>query len=135
MRRRRHAQIDSDVDMTPMLDIVFILLIFFIVTAVFVQEKTISMVPPPPPPPDQVVPPDAPPVILIQINKRDLIFVNQTLTDVKRVGPAIQRFLSDNGESSVLIVPNDEADHGVVVSVFQAARQSGAATMIKREGE
>ncbi len=135
MRRRHRAEISSDVDMTPMLDIVFILLIFFIVTAVFVQEKTIDMKPPPPPPEDQVIPPDAPPVILVQINDRNLVFVNQTPTDVRRVGPAIQRFLADNGESSVLIVPNDEADHGVVVAVFQAARLSGAPAMIKREGE
>jgi biopolymer transport protein ExbD len=132
MRRRHRPQAEADVDMTPMLDIVFILLIFFIVTAVFVQEKSISMVPPPPSP-DVDIPVDAAPVILIQINDRNVIFVNQTVTDVRRVGSAIDGFRADNGESAVLIVPNDEADHGIVVSVFDAAKNSGASTMIQRE--
>lgn len=131
MRRRHRPQANSDVDMTPMLDIVFILLIFFIVTAVFVQERSISMVPPPPNE-EEDEPTDAP-VILIQINERNVIFVNQTMTDVRRVGPAIERFRADNGESAVLIVPHDEADHGTVVSVFQSAQNSGAPAMIQRE--
>ncbi|VAV90585.1 Biopolymer transport protein ExbD/TolR [hydrothermal vent metagenome] len=132
MRSRRRPQAEADVDMTPMLDIVFILLIFFIVTAVFVQEKSMSMLPPPPVPPTDK-PEEQAPVILIQINDRNVIFVNQTVTDVRRVGPAIERFRADNGKSAVLIVPNDEADHGIVVSVFDAAKGSGAATMIQRE--
>ncbi|MBL1430936.1 MAG: biopolymer transporter ExbD [Robiginitomaculum sp.] len=131
MRRRHNKKIDSDVDMTPMLDIVFILLIFFIVTAVFVQERVISMEPPPAS--DEPPPPDAAPVILIQINDRNMVFVNQTLTDVRRVGLAIQRHLADNPKSSVLIVPEEEADHGTVVSALEAARISGAAAMVQRQ--
>lgn len=131
MRRRHNKKIDSEVDMTPMLDIVFILLIFFIVTAVFVQERVISMEPPQAT--DEPPPPDAAPVILIQINDRNMVFVNQTLTDVRRVGLAIQRHLADNGESSVLIVPEEEADHGTVVNVLEAARSSGAAAMVQRQ--
>jgi len=132
MRSRRRQQAEADVDMTPMLDIVFILLIFFIVTAVFVQEKSINMLPPPPSP-EQDEPDKQAPVILIQINDRNVVFVNQTITDLRRVGPAIERFRADNGESAVLIVPHDEASHGVVVSVFEAAKGSGAATLIQRE--
>ncbi|MBL4596019.1 MAG: biopolymer transporter ExbD [Robiginitomaculum sp.] len=132
MRSRRRPQAEADVDMTPMLDIVFILLIFFIVTAVFVQEKSINLLPPPPNP-DQDEPDKQAPVILIQINDRNVIFINQTITDPRRVGPAIERFRADNGESAVLIVPNNEADHGVVVNVFEAAKRSGAPTLIQRE--
>ncbi len=134
MRSRRRPQAEADVDMTPMLDIVFILLIFFIVTAVFVQEKSINMLPPPPSP-EQDEPDKQAPVILIQINDRNVIFVNQTVTDVRRVGPSIERFRADNGESAVLIVPHNEAEHGTVVSVFDAAKATGASTLIQREGE
>ena len=57
MRRRRKTQSDdADVDMTPMLDIVFIMLIFFIVTATFLDETGIDLTQPPPPP-DEPPPP------------------------------------------------------------------------------
>ncbi len=131
MRRggRRREQEEVDVDMTPMLDIVFILLIFFIVTAVFVQERSISLVPPPP---SDNEPEKSNPVILIQVNDRDVIFVNDQLTDLRRVGPAIERFRADKGDSAILIVPDDEASHGVIITVFEAARNTGAPTMIQR---
>ncbi len=133
MRRggRHREQEEVEVDMTPMLDIVFILLIFFIVTAVFVQERSISLVPPPPSKNDE--PQKSNPVILIQITDRDVVFVNDQLTDVRRVGPAIERFRADKGDSAILIVPDDEASHGVVISVFDAAKNTGAPTMIQRQ--
>ncbi len=133
MRRggRRREQEEVDVDMTPMLDIVFILLIFFIVTAVFVQERSISLVPPPP---SDEEPTESNPVILIQVNDRDVIFVNDQLTDLRRVGPAIERFRADKGDSAILIVPDNLASHGVVITVFDAARNTGAPTMIQRAG-
>jgi len=53
MRRRRNKTSDeAEVDMTPMLDIVFIMLIFFIVTATFLDERGIDLTQPPPPPDD-----------------------------------------------------------------------------------
>ncbi|PHS28892.1 MAG: energy transducer TonB [Robiginitomaculum sp.] len=133
MRRggRHREQEEVEVDMTPMLDIVFILLIFFIVTAVFVQERSISLVPPPPSKNDE--PEKSNPVILIQITDRNVIFVNDQLTDVRRIGPAIERFRADKGDSAILIVPDNEASHGVVITVFDAARNTGAPTMIQRK--
>ncbi|PHS27806.1 MAG: energy transducer TonB [Robiginitomaculum sp.] len=132
MRRggRHREQEEVEVDMTPMLDIVFILLIFFIVTAVFVQERSISLVPPPP---SDNEPEKSNPVILIQINDRNVVFVNDQLTDIRRVGPAIERFRADKGDSAILIVPDDEASHGVVITVFDAAKNTGAPTMIQRQ--
>ena len=56
MRRgRRNAQGDeAEVNMTPMLDIVFIMLIFFIVTATFLDETGIDLTQPPPPAPERI---------------------------------------------------------------------------------
>lgn len=131
MRGHRRQADEASVDMTPMLDIVFILLIFFIVTAVFVQEKSVDMKPPPAS--DQPPPPNAAPVILVQINAANQVFVNGTLTDVKRVGSAVERHRADNGKSSVLIVPDNESEHGVVVAVYDAARGTGASALIQRK--
>ena len=76
--------------LTPMLDVVFILLIFFIVTATFTQEEALGLEPPPPPPPiDQPPPPDNP-AILIYIDEAGLISVNGRLADIGSVRANIE---------------------------------------------
>ena len=126
MRRRfkKAGGGEAEVNMTPMLDIVFILLIFFIVTATFLREEGIDLVPPPDS--DEPPPPDAPPVIVVQVDEANRIFVNQQLTDIARVGARIERFRSDDPSSPVLIEPDAEADHGVVVRIWDQAQQVGA---------
>lgn len=125
MRRRfKKASDEAGIDMTPMLDIVFILLIFFIVTATFVREKGVDLRPPPES--DQPPPPDAPPIILVQIREDNTIFVNQQVTDIARVSARIERFRSEDPDSPVLIEPDPEADHGVVVRTWDAANEVGA---------
>jgi len=73
MRRSRRTQRsdDGDVDMTPMLDIVFIMLIFFIVTATFLDEEGINLTQPPPPPDSDNTPPPENPAITIYVNAQD----------------------------------------------------------------
>jgi biopolymer transport protein ExbD len=125
MRRGRRSGADeAKIDMTPMLDIVFIMLIFFIVTAVFTRESGIDLRQPPAS--DQPPPPNAPPVIVVQVDSTNRVFVNQTLTDVERVGAQIERFRSDNPNSPVLIEPAEDAEHGVVVDIWDQAREVGA---------
>ena len=57
--------------MTPMLDIVFIMLIFFIVTATFLDEKGVDLTQPPPPPDDINTPPSNNPAITVYVDGRD----------------------------------------------------------------
>ena len=122
MRRgRRKGADEANIDMTPMLDIVFIMLIFFIVTAVFARESGIDLRQPPAS--DQ---PNAPPVIVVQVDSTNRVYVNRTLTDVERVGAQIERFRSDNPNSPVLIESAEDAEHGVIVDVWDQAREVGA---------
>ena len=78
-RRGSRVQVeeeDVELNMTPMLDIVFILLIFFIVTATFLQEEGFSMTPPPPcEGPDCGNSDNV--VILVQVDGDNRVFVNQ----------------------------------------------------------
>ena len=91
MRGRTHrAPEEANVDLTPMLDVVFILLIFFIVTSTFAQEETIGLEPPPPPSPDQQDQPQVP-AILIYIDESNLITVNGRVTDIGSVRANIER--------------------------------------------
>lgn len=134
MRRRTHHKDDqAEVNMTPMLDIVFILLIFFIVTATFLSEEGIDMRPPPPnddPPPE-----DVNPVILIQVDGENIIFVNQVRTDVDRVLSAVNRFRAEEPGSSTLLEVADEADHGIIVQLWDEMQANGVPVSIQRREE
>lgn len=118
--------------MTPMLDIVFILLIFFIVTATFLQEAGIDMRPPPPsadPPPNEEVDP----AIIVQVNNDDQIFVNRLQTEPDRVLSAINSIRAEAPNSAVVLEVYDEASHGVVVTIFDEMKVNEIPVTINRQ--
>jgi biopolymer transport protein ExbD len=138
MRKRfRKGAESADVNMTPMLDIVFILLIFFIVTATFLQEQGIQMVQPPPPEDQPESPPS--PTILIQVDQRNLIFVcfpvrNCQLSDIDRVTANVQRFIVEaGGQAGVAISPHPDALHGIVTKVYDNAMQASPLGVVVRD--
>ena len=131
MRRRKQRGGDqAEVNMTPMLDIVFILLIFFIVTATFLQEQGFDMRPPPPCEDcdnnsDSVV-------ILVQVDDENRVFVNQRSTSEDRVLAAVQRIRTENPNSAVLIEPNDEAETGTIALIWDDMRANNIPVSIQR---
>jgi biopolymer transport protein ExbD len=129
-RRSKKGNDQAEVNMTPMLDIVFILLIFFIVTATFLQEEGFSMTPPPPN--DEAEPTEPNPVILVQIDDENRVFVNQRSTSEDRVLAAVQRIRAEAPQSAVLIEPNDEALHGTVSTIWDDMRGNGIPVSIQR---
>ena len=131
MRRRatRRGNDQADVNMTPMLDIVFILLIFFIVTATFLQEQGIDMRPPPP---SDTPPEESNPVILIQVDNENRVFVNQDPTSALRVLAAVSRIRAEQPNSAVLIEVSDEAEHGTIVSILDEMRANSIPVSISR---
>ncbi|MAP48147.1 MAG: biopolymer transporter ExbD [Oceanicaulis sp.] len=130
MRRKvKRGSDNADVDMTPMLDIVFILLIFFIVTATFLQEQGIDMRPPPPSD-NQDTEPN--PVILVQVNDRNQVFVNQDPTSELRVLAAVSRIRAEQPDSAVLIEVADEARHGTIVLIWDEMKANSIPVSITR---
>ena len=129
MRGRTHSAADeAEVDLTPMLDVVFILLIFFIVTSVSVQEQAIGLEPPPPPaPPDQEVQ-ESVPAILIYVDESNLITVNGRPTDIGSVRANIERVRAETPESQVIIQAHPHAKSGVIVLIRDAAYNAGYQT-------
>jgi biopolymer transport protein ExbD len=132
-RRTKHQEDQAEVNMTPMLDIVFILLIFFIVTATFLSEEGLDMRPPP----DSDTPPDtdAPPPIVVQVDDDNNIFVNRTRTDVDRVLSAVNRFRAEEPNSAVLLEVQDEAEHGIIVQIWDEMRANSVPVSIQRTDE
>ena len=123
MRRITSVSTDdeSEVNITPLIDIVFIMLIFFIVTATFVKETGID-----------VNKPDAPTAevkkkanILIAIDANNNIWLDRRKIDVRSVVPNIKRLRAENPEGSVVIQADEESKNKMLVEVMDAARQAG----------
>ena len=133
MRRRHRIEDEAEINITPMLDIVFILLIFFIVTATFLSEEGIDMRPPADTPPETNEP--AAPPILVQVDGDNNIFVNQVRTDVDRVLSAVNRFRSEEPGSAVLVDVEDEADHGIIVQIWDEMGANGIPVSLQRNQE
>lgn len=121
MRQIRRHKKQEDPDLTPALDVVFILLIFFIVTATFVEEQTLAMEPPlegPPPTTDT-------PTIIVKLDSDGLISVNERLTDISFVRANIERLRAEQPESNLVIQAAPTAKSGALLRVRDAAYSAG----------
>ncbi|MBK8198959.1 MAG: biopolymer transporter ExbD [Acidobacteria bacterium] len=126
MRGRRSRKPDSaEVDLTPMLDVVFILLIFFIVTSTFAREEAIGLEPPPPPAPPDEEQQEQVPAILILVEESNLITVNGRPTDISSVRANIERVVAESPNSAVIIQVHPKAKSGVVVAIRDEAYNAG----------
>ena len=125
MSAKRHlpAQDETELDMTPMLDIVFIMLIFFIVTTSFVKEKGLEVSRPKdsntPPPPTNVK------SLSIRIDADGSIVLNGRTVDIRRVEANIQSFLAENNQDAAAIQAHPKAKHGIVTEVVNETKKAG----------
>ncbi|MCM2679825.1 ExbD/TolR family protein [Echinimonas agarilytica] len=120
-RRIKREEEEATIDMTPMLDIVFIMLIFFIVTTSFVKEAGI-----------QVNKPKANNTskeksanIFIAIKENGEIHMDRRQVDIERVGANIERMLAEQPTDTVVVQADKEAKHGVVVKVMDQIKEAG----------
>ncbi|WP_441004316.1 ExbD/TolR family protein [Pseudocolwellia agarivorans] len=113
-RNNKHQIEESEVDMTPMLDIVFIMLIFFIVTTSFVKEEGILINRPE----ASKSPKNNDPIILVKINETGLITFNGKLVDIERLPARIENFLAKSQTQSAVVIPSYETSHEDVVKVL-----------------
>ena len=127
MRRRLGAPQEDDessIDLTPMLDVVFIMLIFFIVTATFIKEVGLDLNSPDPnktpPPPD----PDKQSIV-VKITNRDRIVIAQRDVDWRSVRANIERLHAENPEAPVIVVPHADSSTGALIHIMDSARQGG----------
>ncbi|MAY15405.1 MULTISPECIES: ExbD/TolR family protein [Oceanospirillaceae] len=112
---------EGEIDITPMLDVVFIMLIFFIVTASFVKESGIEVNRP-----DASTAQSKPRAnILIAINDMGEIWINKRKVDESQVRANIERMHAENPQGTVVIQADEEAKTRQLVAVMDAARQAG----------
>ena len=123
MSARRHfpAQDDTELDMTPMLDIVFIMLIFFIVTTSFVKESGVSVSTPQAESASQQDNAN----IFIAITAAGEVWVDRRPVDPRSVRAIVARLHADNPEGSVIIQSDEEASTRMLVEVMDQGRLAG----------
>ncbi len=119
--RRSHRQEEAQVDLTPMLDIVFIMLIFFIVTSTFVRESGIEV--DKPQATDVVSQKDV--GIFIAVTADNDVYIDKKMVDIERVQAALEAMLLDKAESSLVIQADERAFSGTVIQVMDAAKGAG----------
>ncbi|UAA37994.1 biopolymer transporter ExbD [Paraneptunicella aestuarii] len=113
---------EATIDMTPMLDVVFIMLIFFIVTASFVKEAGIDVNRPEAA--TAVSKPRA--TILVAISDKGEIWINKRKVDQRAVQANIERLKAENPQGSVVIQADKKADVDTLIKVMDASRAAGA---------
>jgi biopolymer transport protein ExbD len=124
---RRHSfkptEEENEVNLTPMLDVVFIMLIFFIVTASFVKEAGIDVTRPDS---NQQQQESKKKSILISITRTNEIWIQKRRVDVRAVRANVERLLAENPESAVVVQAAEDAENGTFVRVLDQARLAGA---------
>lgn len=122
MGRRVKAEEDQGViDLTPMLDVVFIMLIFFIVTASFIKEAGIEV--------------DRPEAttsmlnknasILIAVSSSNEVWIDKARVDIRSVKSSIERLHAENPKGAVVIQADDNSNIETLTKVAEAAREVG----------
>ncbi len=129
--RRKKGQASSDdgseIDLTPMLDVVFIMLIFFIVTASFVKESTIDLNVPE----QQKNQPEDPDnyTILVEVGANDDIWMEQRRVDVRSVRANIERLHAEHPQATVVVKAEAKSSAKAFVAIADAAREAGIYTV------
>jgi len=131
MRRRvRHGGDDADVDMTPMLDIVFIMLIFFIVTATFLDEHGLDLTQPPPAP-DQPIDNEGPSAISVYVDNANRCSVDGKRSDCDRVTLTVESLLADKPGASIILKVHELAETKFLVGPKDSFDQKGLKSKIE----
>ena len=123
---RKHAakaEDTADIDMTPMLDIVFIMLIFFIVTASFLKEAGID-VNRPEGNNSQSNPDDAR-NIMISVTAENEVWMESRRIDARAVRANVERLKAENPEGTIVIQADREASTGVVARIMDSLNVAG----------
>jgi biopolymer transport protein ExbD len=126
--RHRHVEDEGGevtINLTPLIDMVFILLIFFMVTSSFVKETGVEV--------------DRPSAatavrkehasILVAVTEKGEVWIDKRRVDVRAVRANVERLHAENPEGAVVIQADQRAPTGVVIRVLDQSRLAGVASV------
>ena len=123
MRKKRRSAEEAEINMTPMLDIIFIMLIFFIVTTSFTKEfgldtnRTAEM---------PVTTEKLSETIFVRIDDDGQIYIGNRAVDIRLVRASIESNLAQTPDAAVVVAAGRNSDAGLLVRVIDQARVAGA---------
>ena len=121
--KRRKEEDESQIDMTPMLDVVFIMLIFFIVTASFVNEVGLDVNRPPT---SEEPPPDSENTnIVFRVSESNEIMFEGRRIDIRSVRANVERLHAEKPEAKVVINSHPKAKTEIYVKISDQSREAG----------
>ncbi|WNO60791.1 biopolymer transporter ExbD [Rheinheimera sp. MMS21-TC3] len=130
-RKRIREDDEASIDITPMMDVVFIMLIFFIVTTSFVKEAGIDVNKP-----DSAQAQKKPSAtIFIAIRPNGEIWMDKRAVDVERVSANIERLRAESPTDTIIIQADKEAKHGLVMEVMDQIKAADENLVISIAGE
>ena len=121
MRRISRSEEEADINLTPMLDVVFIMLIFFIVTTTFIKETGVEVNRPN----ASTAVADERGNILIAITENNEIYIDKRLIDLRAVRANVERLKAENPEGSVIIQADQNSKTGLLVETMDQVRLAG----------
>jgi biopolymer transport protein ExbD len=121
LRRRGASDDDADINLTPMLDVVFIMLIFFIVTATFIKQAGITVLRP-----DALTAEQKPTVaMLIAISPSGDIWIDKKRVDPTTVRAHIEKLHAENPKGGLVVQADKQSTNEKLMVVLNAARAAG----------
>jgi biopolymer transport protein ExbD len=121
-KRRKSTDEEAAIDLTPMLDVVFIMLIFFIVTASFLKEAGVGVNRPE----ASNTPPDSESKnILINLTSSNQIWIENRRVDVRSIRAVIERMKAENPKAAVVLSADNGSKTSAVVAIMDASRDAG----------
>lgn len=115
----RPTEEEAAIDMTPMLDIVFIMLIFFIVTTAFVKEAGVAVERP-----NADEPTERKANIFIGVTEHGDVYMLRRKVEKESVRALLEKELIENPESQVVIQADKNSDSGIMLDILDAARRA-----------
>ncbi|MBW1853395.1 MAG: biopolymer transporter ExbD [Deltaproteobacteria bacterium] len=120
--KRRRSSNAIELNMGPLIDLVFLLLIFFIVTTTFVKETGLEVHRPT----AKTAVKKEKSTILIGVSKEGTIYLENQVIDIRAVRAHAEKLLAENPEAGVILVADKKSHTGVIVNVVDQCRLAGA---------
>jgi len=119
---RKAKKKNIELNLAPLIDMVFILLIFFLVTTSFVKDTGVDINRPT----ATTATPNEKANVLVGITKDNLVYMDKREIDIRAVRANVERALAENPEASVVIVADRESRTGITIKVMDGCRLAGA---------
>jgi biopolymer transport protein ExbD len=120
--KRRRTSDALEINMGPLIDLVFLLLIFFLVTTTFVKETGLEVHRPS----AKTAERKEKSTILIGVSKEGTIYMENRIIDIRSVRANVEKLLAENPESGVIVVADKKSQTGITVNVIDQCRLAGA---------